>query len=209
MGAACLPAPNADRDRMNPARTRIKTVCAILAIVIAFALRAHSSGQAFVDEVAINRDRNEITVDFTVKNIVAGQMVEALDSGLPVRIVYKVRFVRKAAALTTAVLNDIQFERVIEKDNLKNRYRIKEKEDTKEFPDLDSAAEVLSRVKGLVVAPTEELLPEKRYQIELQVKLEEFRLPFQLHRILPFFSLWDVTTPVKTVRVPNDGADAK
>lgn len=176
---------------------------------MAVPVKSFADGDAFVDEVGVKSKDGLLHVDFTVKNIAQRQFVEALDSGLPVRIVYNVRFVRKAGALTTAVLKDITFERVVEKDNLKNNYAIRENQDTREVPELASAVDILSKVSPMPVAPFSDMIPGKRYQVEIQVKLEEFRLPFQLHRILPFLSLWDVTTPVKTVRFTSEEVERK
>lgn len=195
---------------MNPGvKTKFLILALLLAVLFAAPRHASAEGDAYIDQVLLTRRDGLLYVDFTVKNIVARQFVEALDSGLPVRFVYNVRFVRKAAALTTAVLKDIHFERVIEKDNLKNTYAIKENQDNREVADFAAAIDLLGTVKALPVTPVSDMLPEKRYQLEIQVKLEEFRLPFQLHRILPFFSLWDVTTPVKTVRITGEQADGK
>jgi len=165
---------------------------------------ADESGGAAVDEVSLRREKDILLVDFSVKNAISTQLTETLDSGLPVRFVYNVRLVRKAGALTSGTLSNIKFERVLEKDNLKNRYRISEKSETSDVGDLNSAVGSLCRVVGLEVAPLLDILPEKKYQVEIQVKLEEFRLPFHLHQLLPFLSLWDQTTPWKIVRLPQE-----
>lgn len=165
---------------------------------------AEEQGGAVVDDVVFGRNDRAVTVGFVIRNLASEQLVKTLESGLPVRFVYEIRFVRKAGYLTSGVLSDTKFERVLEKDNLKNLYRITENDVGTDVADFAAAIQMLGRVDDLPVAGLSELLPEKRYQVEIQVKLEEFRLPFHIHRILPFFSAWDVTTPWKTVRLPPE-----
>jgi Domain of unknown function (DUF4390) len=186
---------------------RITTVILALALVFAALspVRAEEEKSgAVVDEVVFSKNDRAVLVGFRIRNLASEQLIKTLESGLPVRFVYEVRFVRKAGYLTSGVLSDIKFERVLEKDNLKNLYRITEMDVGTDIADFAVAIDRLGRVDDLPVAAHSELIPEKRYQVEIQVKLEEFRLPFHIHRILPFFSAWDVTTPWKTVRLPPE-----
>lgn len=176
----------------------------ILAALLPAASHSVEADGAVVDALSFRSSSDALLIDFTVKNLATPKLVETLDSGLPIRFVYHVKFVRRAGALTSGVVNDIKFERVVEKDNLKNRYRIIENGDTTELSDFAAAMEALGAVRGVEVALLSDLIEEKRYQVEVQVKLEEFRLPFHLHRILPFLSMWDITTPWKVVRVPAE-----
>lgn len=160
---------------------------------------------AYVDHLQVKRLGKNIAVDFSLKNVVVDKLTQTLDSGLPVRFLFQVRLVRKAGVLTSGVLADKQFERVLEKDNLKNRYKISYDGNTEEIPAFSDAIEALSQVEDFELAPVLDLIPDKRYQVEVQVKLEEFRLPFLLHRILPFMNLWDMTTPWKTQRIDLEG----
>lgn len=192
-------------DRMFIRRLVSLALALVLLIAAAPSARAEEDKPpAAVEEVLFNSDGNSVLVSFKGRNLVSDQLVRTIESGLPVRFVYEVRFVRKAGYLTSGVLSDTKIERVLEKDNLKNLYRITENGVGADITDFTAAIERLGKVEGLPVAALSDLIPEKRYQAEIQIKLEEFRLPFHLHRILPFFSAWDVTTPWKTVRIPPD-----
>lgn len=176
-----------------------------LSLCVAAPVRAQEDRPgATIGEVVFGKNEQAVQVSFKINDLSSEQLVKTIESGLPVRFVYLVRFVRKAGYLTSGVLTDLKFERVLEKDNLKNRYRITENDVSSDVDDFPTALLKLGNVEKLDVAPLSDLIPEKRYQVEIQVKLEEFRLPFHLHRILPFFSAWDVTTPLKTVRLPAE-----
>lgn len=197
--------PRKIKGRMVISRSsKLVLVLALLLAAWSHCAFAEEGGGAIVDEVFFGKTDRAVTVGFRIRNIASEQLIKTLESGLPVRFVYEIRFVRKAGYLTSGVLSDIKFERVLEKDNLKNLYRITENDVGVDMADFASAIGKLDRVDDLPVAAINELIPEKRYQVEIQVKLEEFRLPFHIHRILPFFAAWDVTTPWKTVRLPPE-----
>ena len=110
-----------------------------------------------------------------------------------------------ALGVMGGVVADTSFERVLEKDNLKSRYYISQDDRRVEAQSLEEAMGLMQKVADLEVAPLSILLPGESYRVEIQVKLEEFRLPFHLHRILPFMSFWDVTTPWSIHTVSGEG----
>ncbi len=145
---------------------------------------------------------SSITVDFGIKEVWSARLIKTLESGLPVRFTYTTRIVRLDKTLWEGDLVYHRFERILEKDNLKNRYIITSGEKKRDFPSLDDAIAEMTAVTSYPICNISQLSPSGEYQVELQVKLEEFRLPFMLHRFLPFVSHWDVQTPWRRDKLP-------
>ena len=61
----------------------------------------------------------------------------------------------------------------------------------------------MTRMEGFPVVRSGQLEADEGYKLELQVRLEEFRLPFHLHRVLTFVSFWDAQTPWYIQPVPG------
>lgn len=178
---------------------------AALAIFVCQPLaHAEKTSSARVDNVLLERGEDgDMLVSFTVEGATDKKLAETLDSGLPVRLVFELRVVRTANFLMGGVIAYSKFERVLEKDNLKNRYRVTIGDDYTDLDSLEEAMNQMVTVEGVSIIQLSELLPSEDYRLETVVKLEEFRLPFFLHRILPFVAYWDITTPVKVTNVPK------
>jgi hypothetical protein len=166
---------------------------------------ADEASSARVENVLLHRGEDgDLLVDFNVSGAVDKKLVETLDSGLPVRLVFELRVVRTANFFMGGVISYSKFERVLEKDNLKSRYRVTIGDDYTDFDSLEKAMALMVTVEDVSVLQLSELLPKQSYRLETAVKLEEFRLPFFLHRVLPFSAYWDVTTPVSITNIPQN-----
>jgi len=186
---------------------RLPALCAaLLAVLLAAALpvRAEEAVRARVDAVSFSKSGDDqLLVSFRVVDAADARVAETLDSGLPVRFVFRVRLMRPSGLPFGGLVADKQFERVLEKDNLKNRYRVVEGEEKRDAASLEEALVRMGTVENYAVAPLS-VADGGGVRVEIQVKLEEFRLPFHLHRILPFMNFWDVTTPWAFAAIPAE-----
>jgi hypothetical protein len=64
-----------------------------------------------------------------------------------------------------------------------------------------AAKRILSEVIGLRVTELEKLYKGRRYKVQIMAKLDKTTLPFRLHNILFFLSLWDFETDWYTLDV--------
>lgn len=186
-------------------RLAVFSLMALAFVVCQPCALADEVSTAKVENVLLQRGEDgDMLVDFAVTGAIDKKLVETLDSGLPVRLVFEISVVRSASFLMGGVISYSKFERVLEKDNLKNSYRVTIGDNYSDFDSLPEAMALMVNVADISVVQLSELLPDERYRLEIVVKLEEFRLPFFLHRVLPFLDYWDVTTPVSITNVPKD-----
>ncbi|MBF0453166.1 MAG: DUF4390 domain-containing protein, partial [Candidatus Magnetomorum sp.] len=61
------------------------------------------------------------------------------------------------------------------------------------------AQKKMSRIDNLKITPLSELTKGGQYQIRAKAELDEVRLPFYLHYVLFFVSMWDLETDWYTI----------
>ncbi len=169
---------------------------------------ARAAGQAAaIDELVVANSRRELLLYFQVRDAFTPQMVEAVQSGLPLVFSFTVRLERVRPRWPDEEVAELAFDHVLTYDALKEEYTVLREEEgdggkgrRRVFRRLDAAREWMGRVSGLAVTPLDRLAGGQDYLVSVQARLGERTLPFGLHYLLPFFSQWDFETPWRTVR---------
>jgi hypothetical protein len=183
---------------------KYKTPIFLIVFLLCAVTSAFAENTAHIGDVILTRTDSDLLVSFDVRNALMDRVVETLDSGLPIRFRFEVKLVRSAAMLMGGVIADKTFERVLKKDNLKNTYYLTQDDRSLEILELDEAMHIMSMVSDMKLAPLTVIKKGESYRAEVRLKLEEFRLPFHLHRVLPFMNFWDITTPWKIQILPAE-----
>jgi len=186
-----------------------RTAALALFLVLLVLSAAPSHGrprQALIDGVKLRRGPNaDLLVDFRVEGIRNDRVIDMLDSGLPVRFTYWVRVTHPREVLRDEIVADVKLVRVLEKDNLKDRFRVvfEEGGEATDVPTLDAALEAMSRVEGVSVLPLDALDGRRPLVLKLKAQLQKFQLPFHLPYLFAFVSYWDVETEWASVALPE------
>ncbi len=182
----------------------------LAALVLLLALLAGAAAEARREQPSIGglhlyADGAGLRLDFVVERVLGDWVVETLDSGLPVRFTYWVRALRPRDYRGDDELYAAELTRVLEKDNLGNRYRVvfEDSGETRYLPDLAAAVAAMSRVEGLRLPVAPGPPPGDPLRVAVKARLQEFRLPFRLHYVFAFVSYWDVETDWFTVEWPG------
>lgn len=91
---------------------------------------------------------------------------------------------------------------MIKYDNLKEEFSIKrtwEKSDSIVTRSFDEAQEWMAEIEGLKVVSLELLEKGIQYQLRAKAELSKVTLPYYLHYVLFFVSLWDFETDWYTI----------
>jgi hypothetical protein len=187
-------------------RWLLLTAFSLLALAWASPAVLGATSGVRIEDVTVRRGgRDDLVVGFRVHGALDDRVAETLDSGLPVRFTYWVRIVRPRDFLRDVVVAEHKLVRVLEKDNLKDRFRlVYEGEDRAEDLDrLSSAVEAMARVEAVSVLPLDALGAEEKLQLRIKAQLQEFLLPFRLHYLLPFVAYWDVETEWYSAPLPD------
>ncbi|MHB8764707.1 MAG: DUF4390 domain-containing protein [Deferrisomatales bacterium] len=163
-------------------------------------------GAAYIDSVHLRRGaRGDLVLDFQVQNALDARVLDTLDSGLPVRFTYWIRVERPRELARDEVVSDLRLERVLEKDNLKDRYRVTlgASATPRDVGVLSEAIAVMSRVEGVSLMPLEALGGRRPAVLRIKAQLQKFQLPFRLHYVFAFVSYLDVETDWYVVELPR------
>ncbi len=162
--------------------------------------------QAYIDGVQLRRGLHaDLVVDFRVEGIRNERVIDTLDSGLPVRFTYWMQVTHPRELLRDEVVADVKLVRVLEKDNLKDRFRVTHEGsgEVRDVPSLDEALQAMARVDGVSVLPLDALAGRRPLVLRLKAQLQKFQLPFHLHYLFAFVAYWDVETEWTSVALPD------
>lgn len=173
----------------------LKVAVAIL-VLCAVALPAYARRKAVITDVHIQREGQLIYASFKVQNAFTERMEKALKSGIPSTFTYKIVLEEVGKGFGTRKVISRTITRTVTYDTINDRYfvTLREGADPVTTKDLAEAERLMTTVDRFAVAPTSWLLPNRSYKLRIKAELEKIKLPFYLHYLLVFVSLWDFET---------------
>ena len=170
---------------------------------------AAADHEAYIADVRLTRGQaQDLVLAFRVQQAMDQRVIETLESGLAVRFTYWVRVQSPRPLFPDENLVDLKLERVLEKDNLKDRYRLTMAEGgpPRDVAELAEAVAVMSRVEGVSLLPLTVLESRRPLFLRVRARLQRFEMPFRLHYVLPFVSYLDVGTDWYSLELPASPA---
>ena len=173
-----------------------------LLCVIFFVQNLCFAQDARLTNIIVTNTRDDLLVYLKVEGAFREKMKKAVFSGVPATFsffitLYKVRnfwFDKKIA--------DIKSTNTIKYNNLKEEFVVKRSWDggrrqiTKSFAEAQKLMAVIDSLKVVALGKLEK---GGQYQIRAKAELSKITLPFYLHYILFFVSLWDFETDLYTI----------
>ncbi len=171
---------------------------AILIIIASLFLQPSVLAQdAALQNIIVTNTRDDLLVYLSVEGAFREKMIKAIFSGVPTSFSFFVELYQVRNLWPDKKLADIKITHTIKYDNLKKEFTVIRSwnEDkpvtTKSFLE---ARKLMSDVDGINVVPLKLLEKGRRYQIQAKAQLSKLTLPFYLHYVLFFVSLWDFET---------------
>lgn len=152
---------------------------------------------ADLDEIVVTNTRDHLLVYFTVRDCFTEEMVHAINSGLPVTFTFFVKLYEVRRLWWDREIADLRIQHQIQYDGLKKIYHIRLSEkhnQTVQAEDLEKAKTLMSEIVGIKVSELHRLEKGSRYEVHMMAELDKIRLPFYLHYVFFFLSLWDFET---------------
>ena len=180
---------------------RLKSAVALILLMsFLFAIPARAE-EAGLTDIVITNTRDHLLLYFTVTDCFTVDMEKAIENGIITTFTFFIRLYETRALWWDKELADLKVSHEIQYDNLKKVYVLKlsEKQKSISVKDFDEAKKLMSEIVGLKVTELHKLHKDRRYQIRMMAELDEIKLPFYLHYVLFFLSLWDFETDWYTV----------
>ncbi|MCP4666815.1 MAG: DUF4390 domain-containing protein [Deltaproteobacteria bacterium] len=158
--------------------------------------------EAVLANIAVAKDEQHLLVGFTVKDCFTEDMEKAIHAGINVTLTFffEVNEIRKW--WWDRGIAYVKKSHHIEYDSLKRDYVVTLTEGSGKpvrLKDFMEAKRLMSRIIDLKVAALHELGDGRHFQVRMMAELDKIKLPFNLHSVLFFLSLWDFETEWYTV----------
>ncbi len=157
---------------------------------------------AKLTNIIVTNTRDDLLIYLTVEGAFKEKMKKAVLSGVPTTFSFFTALYHVRNIWLDKKIADVKITHTIKYDNLKQEFCI-----TRSWGNPDSivvksfqeAQKVMAEIDSLKIVPLKKLEKGKQYQIRAKAELSKLTLPFYLHYILFFVSLWDFETDWYTI----------
>ena len=180
----------------------VRLTIAVMLICLV-AASAHARRKARIADLRAFIEGQIVYASFRVENAFTERMEEAINSGIPSTFTYRILLIEKGSGIGTRKVVNRIIKRTITYDTINKRYfvTLREGADPVAAKDFEDAKRLMTTVDRIAIAPTSWLLPNATHRLRIKAELEKIKLPFYLHYLFIFVSLWDFETDWAEVEV--------
>jgi len=173
----------------------------LCALLIAAPIRAAAEEARLVD-LTVTNTRDDLLLYLQVEGAFPEEMKQAILSGVPTTFSFFTALYEVRSLWFDREIVDLTSTHTIHYDNLKKMFTVSrswESGGPQVTPSLEEACRLMASIESLKVIQLQRLEKGKQYQLRAKAELSKLTLPFYLHYILFFVSLWDFETDWYTV----------
>jgi hypothetical protein len=152
-----------------------------------------------LDELVLTHTDQEVLLYLSLQGGFHQDLMEAIESGIPITITYYMKLYRKRGLWFDAEVLSKTIKHIVKYDALKKQYRVSainglfsSLKMTKHEPTM---VRWMSEVEGQPLIPFHLLQPDEEYYVKAMADLKAVKSPFPLSHIPFLASLWDTGTP--------------
>lgn len=156
---------------------------------------------ARLTNIIVTNTRDHLLIYLSVTGAFREKMEKAIQSGVPATFIFHVHLLRTRNFWIDKQIADVTVTHTIKYNSLKKEYIVKRSWDETDLivQDFAEARKLMSEVDSLNIIPLDRLEKGRQYQIRAKAELSKLTLPFYLHYVLFFISLWDFETDWYTI----------
>jgi len=179
----------------------INKVCIIflvLSISASFAL----ADDAELTDLIVTNTRDDLLLYFNVEGAFREKMETAIMNGVPATFSFFVSLNRVRALWLDKEIAELNITHTIKYNNMKKEFTVTrswQKGEPLVTKSFQEAKKMMREIEGLKVAWLDRLKKGRKYQLSARAELSKIVLPYYLHYILFFVSLWDFETDLYTI----------
>jgi hypothetical protein len=174
----------------------LKSLLLMTILWVAWAVPAMAK-EAYLSDFVVTNTRDHLLIYFKVNNCFTPEMNNAIESGIETTFTFFVQINEKRDLIWDKKIADLEVNHSIKYDSLKKTYTVRFSEDNNRevtARTFEEAKKLMAEIVALKVVPMHQLKKGKRYQLQMMAQLDKIRLPFYLHYVFFFLSLWDFET---------------
>jgi hypothetical protein len=171
-------------------------------IVLFLLPQAGYAQDAVLTNIIVTNTRDDLLVYLTVKNAFPPNIQETINSGVPATFTFYINLYKVRNFWPDKEIAEITINNTIKFDSLRKEYIVTrpwESDRPVTTTSFEEAKKLMTEIDSLPVVPLGRLERNMQYQIRAKAKLSKLTLPFYLHYVLFFVSLWDFETDWYTI----------
>jgi hypothetical protein len=158
--------------------------------------------EAKLTNIIVTNTRDDLLVYLTVEGAFTPKMVDAIKRGVPATFLFYVNLYRTRSLWFDKQLAELTVTHTIKYNSLRKEYTVSRSGDSNSpevVQSFDAAKKLMCEIDSLKVISLAKLKKGEHYQIQAKAKLSRITLPYYLHYVLFFLSLWDFETDWYTI----------
>lgn len=175
--------------------------------IVLFSLLVFSQNLSFAQDVKLSNimvtnTRDDLLIYLKVEGAFREKMKKAIISGVPATFSFFITLYRSRNWWFDKKIADKKITHTIKYNSLKKEFIVKRSWEGGEPIVTQSFAEaqkLMTEIDGVKIVPLDRLEKGRRYQIRAKAELSKVTLPFYLHYVFFFVSLWDFETDWHTI----------
>ncbi|GBE12421.1 hypothetical protein BMS3Bbin14_00334 [bacterium BMS3Bbin14] len=167
-----------------------------------FPVSAGDQPKADISDIIITTSETDLLFFCTVKNSFTPEMIKGIRNGIPITFTFLIELDKVIDYWPDTTLTELTIHHTLTYDTLKEEYHIQLSEKNNHVVTTDSLAkakEIMAELSGIKIIPRDKLIPDAPYALHVKAKLAKKKLPFNIHYLIPFISLWDFETDWRTI----------
>lgn len=174
-----------------------------IVIGLLFLLQNFSFAQeAKLTNIIVTNTRDDLLLYLNVEGAFRAKMKDAILSGVPTTFSFFIGLYQNRNFWIDKKISDITITHTIKYNNIKKEFSVKrswENDEVKVTQSFREAQKLMTEIDSLKILPLYKLEKGMQYQIRAKAELSKLTLPFYLHYVLFFVSLWDFETDWYTI----------
>ncbi len=160
------------------------------------------ASEARLTDIIVTNTRDDLLVFLNVEGAFNDKIKKAVLTGVPTTFFFYITLYQPRNIWFDKKIADIKITHRIKYNSLKKKFvvtRSWEKDKSSVTQSFEEAQKLMAEIDSLTIISLGSLQKGSQYQIRAKAELGKLTLPFYLHYILFFVSLWDVETDWYTI----------
>jgi hypothetical protein len=177
-----------------------KSIIAFFCWILLFSTPVYSQ-QARLTNFVVSSTREDLLVFLTIEGAFTENMKAAILSGVPTTVSFNISIEKIRHFWLNRKIVDKKIDHTIKYNPLRKEFTVKRSWETEPIvtESFNEAINLMADIDNLKVVSLTKLEKGVQYQIKARAKLDKLTLPFNLHYVFFFLSLWDFETDWYTV----------
>jgi hypothetical protein len=178
-----------------------RKTCVILFGLLFFVQNLAFAQEAGLTNIIVTNTSDDLLMYLNVEGAFIDEIEKAILSGVPTTFSFFITLNKVRNLWFDNNLADLKISHTIKYNNLKKEFTVTRSESSKSVvtQSFVEAQQLMSEIDRLKIVPLIMLEKGSHYQIRANAELNKVTLPYYLHHILFFVSLWDFETDLYAI----------